>query len=95
LRGSNGVHSLNVNLDELGQTVLIEIEDEVMHEIADDDKWELVREFHLFKEIFDFLRIVMVTLAADTLDFPNLPCTSRSLDVFEWSSLRLTTDPRQ
>jgi hypothetical protein len=84
--GSNRVDLLNVHLNKLGQAILIEVEDEVMHEIkmiANDDKRKFVCKFGLLEEILDFLHIVMVTLMADMLDFSNLPSMSCCLDVLE------------
>jgi len=41
------------------------------------------RELGLLEEVPDFLRVIMVTLATDTLDLSNLACTYHSLDVLE------------
>ena len=51
--------------------------------VADDDERELVLELRLLEEVLDFLGVVVVTLATDTLDFPDLACTRGRLDVLE------------
>ena len=86
LRGSDGVHPLDIDLDELGQAVLVQIENQVVHKIkaiADDDEGELVLEFGLLKEVLDFLRVVEVALSANALDLSDLVRASCRLDVFE------------
>ena len=47
MRCANGVDTLNVDFNELCQTVLIQIKNEVMHveSIANDDQWELIGKF--------------------------------------------------
>jgi hypothetical protein len=83
LRSPNCIDSLNVDLDEFGE---IKIKDEAMDEveaITDDDEWELVEELGFFKEVFDLLWIVKVTLATDALHLANLTSTSGDLDVLE------------
>ena len=77
---------MDINFDELGQTVLVQIEDQVVHKvepIAHDDERELVLKFCLFEEILDFLRVVVVALSANTLDLPDLVSAGGSLDVLE------------
>ena len=86
LRSPDGVHPLDVNLDELGQAVLVQIKNQVVHKvkpIADDDEWELVLEFGLLEEVLDFLRVVIVALSADALDLSDLVRASGRLDVLE------------
>ena len=51
--------------------------------IADNNEWELVSEFRLLEEVFDFLRIIEVTLATDTFNLSNLTGASGSLDILE------------
>ena len=43
----------------------------------------MVGKFGLFEEIFDFLRVVVVALATDSLHLANLTSSSRSLNVLE------------
>ena len=77
---------MDVNLDELGQTVLVQIKNQVVHEvepIADNDEGKLVLEFGLFEEILDFLRVVIVALSANTLDLTDLISARGCLDVLE------------
>lgn len=94
LWSSNGVDTLNVNLNELGEPILVEVQNEVVDEIeavADNDEGELVGQFGLLEEVLDLLWVVEVALATDTFDFPNLPRTCRSLDVLE-VNLRVFTE---
>ena len=51
--------------------------------IADDDKGKLILKFCLLQEILDLLRVIVIALSTDTLDFTNLASPSGSLDVFE------------
>ena len=51
--------------------------------IANNNEWELVSEFRLLEEVFDFLRIIEVTLATDALNLSDLTGASGSLDIFE------------
>jgi len=86
LRSPHRVDSLNIYLDKFGETVLVKVENEIMNEvepIADNDKGKLVRGFHFFEEVLDFLRVIEVTLSANTLDFPNLTSASGGLDILE------------
>jgi hypothetical protein len=65
---------------------MIKVEDEIMNKvepIADNDERKLVREFHLFKEVLDFLRAMEVTLSTNAFDFPNLTSASGGLDILE------------
>lgn len=57
-----------------------------MHEveaIAHDDERELIREFGFLEEILDFLRVVEVTLATDTLNFTDPTSPGGGLDILE------------
>jgi len=86
LRGPDRVDLLDVNFDELGQTVLVQIENQVVHKvepIADNDKRKLVLKFGLLEEVLDFLRVVVVALSADALDLADLVRASCRLDVLE------------
>lgn len=86
LRGTRRVDPLDVDFDELDEPVLVEVENEIVHKveaIADNDKRKLVGEFGLFEEVFDFLRVVEVALAAETLHFADLASTGCGLDIFE------------
>ena len=86
LRSPDGVHPLDVNLDELGQAVLVQVENQVVHKIkpiADDDERELVLEFGLLEEVLDFLWVVVVALSADALNLSDLVRASGRLDVLE------------
>jgi hypothetical protein len=86
LWGANGVDALNIDLDKLRKSILVEIKNEVVHEveaIANNDKWELIREFGLLEEILDFLGVVEVALPTDALHFTDLASPGSSLDVFE------------
>jgi len=86
LRSPDGVHPLDVNFDELGQPVLVQIENQIVHEVepvADDDKRKLVLKFGLLEEVLDFLRVVVVTLSANTLDLADLVRAGGRLDVLE------------
>ena len=77
---------MDVNFDELCQTVLVQVENQVVHEvkpIADNNERKLVLEFGLLEEILDFLRVVVVTLSADALDLSDLVGAGGSLDVLE------------
>ena len=86
LRSPDGVHPLNVNFDELGQAVLVQVENQVVHKvkpIADNDKRKLVLKFGLLEEVLDLLRIVVVALPANALDLPDLVRAGGRLDVLE------------
>lgn len=86
LRSTDGVHPLNIDLDEVGQPILVEIEHKIMHEvesIANDDQWELVGQLGLLKEILDLLWVVKVTFTTDSLDLSNLASTASGLNVLE------------
>ena len=51
--------------------------------VAHDDERKLVQELDLLEEVFDFLRIIEVTLATDALNLSELTGASGSLDIFE------------
>jgi hypothetical protein len=73
LRSPHRVDSLNIYLDKFGETILVKVESEIVNKvepIADNDERKLVREFRLFEEVLDFLRVIEVTLPANALDFP-------------------------
>jgi hypothetical protein len=73
-------------LDKVLQTILIQIENKVMHEaesIADDDKRKLIWQLRLLEEILDLLRVVVIALPADPLDLADLSCPSSSLNILE------------
>ena len=86
LRGPDRIHSLDVNFDELGQPVLVQIENQVVHEIesiANDDERKLVLKFCLLEEVLDFLWVVVVALPANTFDLSDLVRAGSRLDVLE------------
>jgi hypothetical protein len=86
LRSPHRVDSLNIYLDESSETILVKVEDEIMNKvepIADNDEGKLVREFRLFKEVLDFLRLIEVTLSTNAFDFPNLTSASGGLDILK------------
>ena len=77
---------MDVNFDELGQPVLVQIENQVVHEIesiANDDERKLVLKFRLLEEVLDFLWVVVVALPADTFDLSDLVRAGSRLDVLE------------
>lgn len=86
LGGSGRVDSLDINLNEIGQTVLVKVENQVMYKVksvADNDKRELVVETGFLEEVLDLLGVVKVGLSADTLDLADLAGTGSSLNVLE------------
>lgn len=98
-RGVRVELTLNVNLDELGEPLLIEVENKAMDKvepITDNDERQRVWRFSLFEELLRFLRAITVTLSADALDFTDLTCAGCSLDVVEvdLGDLQLATGPR-
>ena len=77
---------LHVDLDVLLLIVLEQVHDKVANEveaIADNDEWELVGQLDLLEEVLDNLRIVVLALTADALDFADLANLASSLDVLE------------
>jgi hypothetical protein len=77
---------LNINFDELGQAVLVQVENQVVHEvepIADNDKGKLVLKFGLLEEVLDLLRIVVVALSTNTFDLSDLVRAGGCLDILE------------
>ena len=55
----------------------------VVKAVTYDDERQLVWQLGFFKEVFDFLRVVGVGLAANAFDFADLTCSRRRLDVLE------------
>ena len=75
LRCPAGVDTLYVNPDKDRRSILIEVENQVVHEvetIADNDNGKLVHKLGFFEEVLYFLRAVLVTLPADALDLTDL-----------------------
>lgn len=86
LRSTSRVDLLNVNLDKVGETVLVKVENEIVDKVesvANDDERELIGEFGFLEEVLDLLRVVEVRLANDTFDFADLTSSSCGLDVLE------------
>jgi hypothetical protein len=86
LRSPHRVDSLNIYLDKFDEIVLVKVKNEIMNKvepITDNDEGKLVREFRLFEEVLNFLRVVEVTLLANTLDSANLTSASGGLDILE------------
>ena len=86
LGGPDGIDPLDVNFDKFGQTVLVQVEDQVVHKIepvANDDERKLVLKFGLLEEVLHFLRVVVVALSADTFDLSDLVRAGGRLDVLE------------
>ena len=66
---------LHINFNELGQVILVQVEDKAVDEveaIANNDERKLVLKLDLLKEVLDFLWIVEIAFVTDTLDFPDL-----------------------
>ena len=51
--------------------------------IANDDKRQLVLKASFLKEVLDLLWVVVVALATNALDFPDLASAGSSLDILE------------
>jgi hypothetical protein len=86
LRRPDRVDALDVDLDEVGEAVLVQVKNEVVDKVetvANDDKGKLVGQLGLLEEVLDLLRVVVVALAADTLDLADLARARRRLDVLE------------
>lgn len=86
LRRSRRVDTLDIHLDELDESVLVQVEHEIVDEVeavADDDEWELIGELGFLEEVFDFLGVIEVALATDALDLADLSGASGGLDVLE------------
>jgi hypothetical protein len=86
LRCPNWVDTLDIDLDELGQVVLVQVQDEIMDKvetIANNNERELVGQLGLLQEVLNLLRIVVVALSADTFNFSDLTGSRCSLDVLE------------
>lgn len=80
------VDTLDVDLDEVGEAVLVQVEDEVVDKVeavANDDEGELVGELGLLEEVLDLLGVVKVALANDALDLADLTGPRGGLDVLE------------
>lgn len=63
LRSTSRVDLLNVNLDEVGETVLVKVQNEIVNEVesvANDDERKLIGEFGLLEEVLDLLGVVEV-----------------------------------
>jgi hypothetical protein len=57
-----------------------------MHEVeavTDDDEGKLIWELRFLEEVLDLLRVVVVALSTDPLNFTNLASASSGLDVLE------------
>jgi len=71
---------LHIHLEELGESVLIQIQNKVVHEVeavANDYEGNLIGKFGLLQEVLDLLGIIVIGLPA------NLTCPCSSLDVLE------------
>lgn len=80
------VDLLHVDLDVLGQTVSVQVEHEVVHEveaIAHDYERQLIGQLRLLEEVLDAFRVEAVRLAANALDLFDLARLARRLDVLE------------
>jgi len=51
--------------------------------VADDDEGKLIRELRFLKEVLDLLRVVEITLSADSLNLTNLASAGSCLNVLE------------
>jgi len=63
LRSTSRVDLLNVNLDEVGETVLVKVQNEIVNEVesvANDDERKLIGEFGLLEEVLYLLGVVEV-----------------------------------
>ncbi len=91
---SNGVDTLHIYFNELREPILIQVEDKVVNKvetIANNDKGKLVAELGLLEEILDLLGVVIVALATDTLDLPDLTSSGSGLNVLE-VNLRISAE---
>uniref|UniRef100_A0A8W7PT82 Uncharacterized protein n=1 Tax=Anopheles coluzzii TaxID=1518534 RepID=A0A8W7PT82_ANOCL len=85
-RQTGRIHLLHVDLDVLLQTVAVQVQHQVVHEIepiAHNDERQLIRQLRLLQEVLDALRIVAVRLAADALHLLDLVGLAGGLDVLE------------
>jgi len=85
---------LNIHLNEFGEAILVQVEDEVVDKvetITDNDEWELIGELGLLEEVLDLLQIIEVTFSANVFALTNLAGASGSLDVFK-VNLRILTE---
>ena len=86
MRRANRVNALDIYLDELCETVLVEVQNQVVNEVeavADDDKGQLVRELGLLEEVLNFLWVVEVTLPTNALNFADLASACCCLNVLK------------
>lgn len=86
LRRPRRVDALNVDLDEVGEPVLVQVKDEVVNvveAVADDDEGELIGELGFLEKVFDLLGVVKVALAYDAFDLADLTRPRRRLNVLE------------
>jgi hypothetical protein len=86
LGSAHGVHALHIHLDELGESVLIQIQNKVVYEVeavANDYEGNLIGKFGLLQEVLDLLGIIVIGLPADSLNLTNLTRPCSSLDVLE------------
>ena len=86
LRRANGINPLDIDLDEFGEAVLVQIENQVVDEVeavANNNERKLVLQFGLFEEVLDLLRVVVITFAAYPLNLANLAGPRSSLNVLE------------
>lgn len=63
LRSTSRVDLLNVNLDEVGETVLVKVQNEIVNEVesvTNDDERKLIGEFGLLEEVLYLLGVVEV-----------------------------------
>jgi hypothetical protein len=94
LRSSDRVDTLCIDLNKLGEPVLIQIEDEVVNKVktvANNDKGQLIGKFRPLEEVLDCLRITIVAFATDSLNFTDLASASGGLDVLE-TDLRILAE---
>lgn len=77
---------LNVDFDEAGEVVLVEVENQIMdhvESVTDNDERELIRHLGFLKEVLDLFGVVVVALSADPLDLSDLASSGGSLDILE------------
>jgi hypothetical protein len=93
LRGSGGIDLLNVDFNEAGEVVLVEVENQIMDHVetvTDNDERKLIRHLGFLEEVLNLFGIVVVALSADPLDLSNLTGSGSGLDVLEMDLLVLT-----
>jgi hypothetical protein len=84
---------LNVDFDEAGEVVLVEVENQIMDHVetvTDNDERKLIRHLGFLEEVLNLFGIVVVALSADPLDLSNLTGSGSGLDVLEMDLLVLT-----